>query len=141
MARAEDGGRAAGGEACRPAEEGARAPAPTGGAGAAGMAGGAACAAAVRPKADTGGLDWPGLMRAGLRGLGLRPGEFWDLTPAELALMLGIDFGAAAMTRARLGDLMARFPDGAAAGGAGDPRAGPKPARMNQKDRRQADGG
>ncbi|MDO5369855.1 phage tail assembly chaperone [Paracoccus sp. (in: a-proteobacteria)] len=59
-----------------------------------------------------GGLDWPGLMRAGLRGLGLRPREFWDLTPAELALMLGIEFGAGAMTRGRLGDLMAEFPDG-----------------------------
>lgn len=137
MARAEDEGRAAGGEACRPAEEGASARAPADGAGAARMAGGAACAAAVRPKADSGGLDWPGLMRAGLRGLGLRPGEFWDLTPAELALMLGIEFGAGAMTRARLDDLMARFPDAAA----GDPRAGGKPARMNQQDRRQADGG
>ena len=57
------------------------------------------------------GLDWPGLMRAGIRGLGLKPAEFWDLTPAELALMLGIEFGAGAMTRSRLGDLMARFPD------------------------------
>ncbi|ARJ70844.1 hypothetical protein B0A89_09220 [Paracoccus contaminans] len=106
------------------------------------MAGaGAPAAGTRRPGAYPAGLDWAGLMRAGLRGLGLKPGEFWDLTPAELALMLGIDFGAAAMTRARLGDLMARFPDGAAAGGAGDPRAGPKPARMNQQDRRQADGG
>ena len=50
-------------------------------------------------------------MRAGIRGLGLTPAEFWDLTPAELALMLGIEFGAGAMTRSRLGDLMARFPD------------------------------
>ena len=57
-------------------------------------------------------LDWPGLMRAGMRGLGLKPREFWDLTPAELALMLGIEFGAGAMTRGRLDDLMARFPDG-----------------------------
>ncbi|HRO16293.1 MAG TPA: phage tail assembly chaperone [Paracoccus sp. (in: a-proteobacteria)] len=58
-----------------------------------------------------GGLDWPGLMRAGLRGLGLTPAVFWDLTPAELALMLGIEPGAGAMTRARLEDLAARYPD------------------------------
>ena len=60
----------------------------------------------------SGGLDWPGLMRAGIRGLGLRPDQFWALTPAELALMLGIEFGAGAMTRGRLDALMAEFPDG-----------------------------
>ena len=64
----------------------------------------------------TGGMDWPGLLRVGigparLGGLGLTPAQFWALTPAELALMLGIEFGAGAMTRSRLGDLMARFPD------------------------------
>ena len=42
-----------------------------------------------------GGMDWPGLLRVGigparLGGLGLTPAEFWALTPAELALMLGI---------------------------------------------------
>ena len=63
------------------------------------------------------GLDWPGLMRAGLRGLGLKPAEFWDLTPAELALMMGIEFGAGAMTRSSLHELMARFPDRPGAGG------------------------
>lgn len=57
------------------------------------------------------GFDWPVLMRAGLRGLGLRPAEFWDLTPAELRLMLGQDSGAAPMGRDRLGALMAAFPD------------------------------
>ena len=36
-----------------------------------------------------GALDWAGLMRAGLRGLGLTPEAFWRLTPAELAMMLG----------------------------------------------------
>lgn len=61
-----------------------------------------------------GGLDWPGLMRAGIHGLGLKPAEFWDLTPAELALMLGIEVGGGAMTRARLDDLIAQFPDRAA---------------------------
>ena len=56
-------------------------------------------------------LDWPGLLRAGLRGLGLKPAEFWALTPAELALMLGLDAGAAPMGRDRLAALMAAFPD------------------------------
>ena len=60
---------------------------------------------------DPGGLDWPGLMRAGLRGLRLTPDQFWALTPAELALMLGVEAGAGAMTRGRLADLAARFPD------------------------------
>lgn len=64
------------------------------------------------------GLDWPGLMRAGLHGLRLHPAEFWALTPAELALMLGVEPGAraAAMSRSGLDALMARFPDGPAAG-------------------------
>lgn len=58
------------------------------------------------------GLDWAGLMRAGLQGLRLRPAEFWELTPAELALMLGIAAGrGGAMTRARLTELAARYPD------------------------------
>lgn len=57
------------------------------------------------------GLDWPGLMRAGIRVLGLRPSEFWALTPAELALMLGIESGPRQMTRDRLAELAARFPD------------------------------
>ena len=60
----------------------------------------------------SGGLDWPGLMRAGMRGLGLRPDQFWALTPAELALMLGIEPGkGGAMTRGRLAELVARYPD------------------------------
>jgi NlpC/P60 family putative phage cell wall peptidase/uncharacterized phage protein (TIGR02216 family) len=36
-----------------------------------------------------GNIDWPVLMRAGMRGLGLKPWEFWDLTPAELQILLG----------------------------------------------------
>lgn len=82
-----------------------------GAAGAAASAPGGAARRGTEEAAPALGLDWPGLMRAGIRGLGLKPAEFWDLTPAELALMLGIDFGAGAMTRSRLGDLMARFPD------------------------------
>lgn len=57
-------------------------------------------------------LDFAGMLRAGLRGLGLHPAQFWDLTPAELALMLGIEGGQGAMTRQRLEALAARFPDG-----------------------------
>ena len=56
------------------------------------------------------GFDWPALMRAGIRGLGLRPGEFWALTPAELRLMLG-DAAPAPLRRARLDELLAAYPD------------------------------
>lgn len=57
------------------------------------------------------GFDWPELMRAGMRGLGLRPDEFWALTPAELRLMLGEESGGKPMGRSRLDELMAAFPD------------------------------
>lgn len=57
------------------------------------------------------GFDWPTLMRAGMRGLGLKPWEFWDLTPAELQLMLGEGNGAKPMGRTRLSELMTAFPD------------------------------
>ncbi|MGB0660659.1 MAG: rcc01693 family protein [Mangrovicoccus sp.] len=57
------------------------------------------------------GLDWPGLMRAGMHGLRLHPAEFWALTPAELMLMLGHTGGKAMMDRAGLEELLARFPD------------------------------
>lgn len=56
-------------------------------------------------------LDWPGLMRAGLRGLGLKPAEFWQLTPAELMLMLGRDGSEAPLNRSRLDELARAFPD------------------------------
>lgn len=57
------------------------------------------------------GLDWAGMMRAGLGGLHLTPGEFWGLTPHELRLMLGLEPGAAPMARARLAELERAFPD------------------------------
>lgn len=57
------------------------------------------------------GVNWPGLMRAGLRGAGLKPAEFWALTPAELELLLGKPGGVAPLTRARLEDLMRAYPD------------------------------
>lgn len=68
--------------------------------------------------AAPGGLDWPGLLRVGLRGLGLRPWEFWRLTPAELALMLGEAAADPPLTRARLDELAAKWPDRPAQAGA-----------------------
>ena len=56
-------------------------------------------------------LDWPALMRAGMRGLGLAPPDFWRLTPAELAFLLGHGDGRLPMDRAGLEALRARFPD------------------------------
>ncbi len=50
-------------------------------------------------------FDWPVLMRAGIRGLGLRPEQFWALSPAELVLMLGDAGAIAPVGRARLAEL------------------------------------
>ena len=58
-----------------------------------------------------GGLDWPGLLRAGLGGLRLTPKQFWRLTPAELALMLGDPAAVRPLGRADLDDLRKRWPD------------------------------
>ncbi|MFT4149979.1 MAG: phage tail assembly chaperone [Paracoccaceae bacterium] len=57
------------------------------------------------------GIDWPGLMRAGLLHLRLTPDAFWRLTPVELRIMLGAEAQAAPLTRARLDELAAAFPD------------------------------
>ncbi|WP_404819055.1 rcc01693 family protein [Xinfangfangia pollutisoli] len=59
----------------------------------------------------SGRIDWPGLMRAGLHGLGLEPAAFWRLTPVELRIMLGAEQAALPLTRARLAELAAAFPD------------------------------
>ncbi|MQQ06954.1 phage tail assembly chaperone [Epibacterium sp. SM1979] len=59
----------------------------------------------------TDGFDWPGLMQAGIAGLGLTPDRFWALTPAELRLLLG-PVATPPMDRNRLADLMRAFPDG-----------------------------
>ncbi|MEM7643474.1 MAG: rcc01693 family protein [Pseudomonadota bacterium] len=56
-------------------------------------------------------FDWPALMAAGMRGLGLSPAAFWALTPAELAFLLGQEGGRLPMDRAGLDALAARFPD------------------------------
>ena len=57
-------------------------------------------------------IAWGGLMRLGLAELRLTPEVFWDLTPAELMLIAGVGPARAAMTRAGLEALLARFPDG-----------------------------
>ncbi|WP_371153690.1 rcc01693 family protein [Jannaschia sp. 2305UL9-9] len=56
-------------------------------------------------------FDWPALMAVGMRGLGLAPRDFWALTPAELAFLLGHGDGKLPMDRAGLEALAARFPD------------------------------
>ncbi len=56
-------------------------------------------------------FDWPALLRTGCRGLGLRPAEFWALTPVEFLMLLGRDPGGAPFDRDRLLDLASAFPD------------------------------
>jgi len=58
------------------------------------------------------GFDWPGLMRAGLGELRLTPDVFWRLTPLDLKLMLGAHSAAPGLTRAKLDEMLAAFPDG-----------------------------
>ena len=61
-------------------------------------------------------IDWPGLMRAGLMDLRLTPEVFWRLTPMELKIMLGADRASPALTRSRLEELAAAYPDARKAG-------------------------
>ena len=56
-------------------------------------------------------LDWPALMRLGLRDLRLHPRDFWALTPLELMIMAGLERAPGPLTRARLNELAARYPD------------------------------
>ena len=56
-------------------------------------------------------FEWPLLLEAGVRGAGLKPGEFWALTPAELLLILGQGGGGRQMAREALAALEAAFPD------------------------------
>jgi uncharacterized phage protein (TIGR02216 family) len=56
-------------------------------------------------------LGWPGMLRAGVQGLGLVPEVFWRLSPAELRLMLGEGVQLAPLTRTRLEELARAFPD------------------------------
>ncbi len=64
-------------------------------------------------------FDWPALMRAGLRGLGLAPDAFWRLTPGELAFLLGQGAGEGPLTRDRLEALARAWPDEKRDGGDG----------------------
>ena len=57
------------------------------------------------------GIDWPGLMRAGMGRLGLTPDHFWRLSPVELRIMLGAEAAVPPLTRARLEELAAAYPD------------------------------
>ncbi|MEF3046615.1 rcc01693 family protein [Pseudotabrizicola sp. L79] len=57
------------------------------------------------------GIDWPGLLRVGLHDLRLDPAVFWRLTPLELRIMLGAEAMVPPLTRARLDELAAAFPD------------------------------
>ena len=57
------------------------------------------------------GFDWPGMLRVAIRDLGLKPGEFWALTPAEFWLLLGPDAAEMPMGRGRLDELARAFPD------------------------------
>lgn len=50
-------------------------------------------------------------MRAGVQGLGLKPEEFWALTPAELQLMMGEAERQGPLLSAGLDALMAAYPD------------------------------
>ncbi|MDK3072949.1 phage tail assembly chaperone [Sedimentitalea sp. JM2-8] len=56
-------------------------------------------------------FDWAALMRAGLQGLRLTPDVFWNLTPAELRLMLGNATAESSLSRAGLDALLAAYPD------------------------------
>jgi uncharacterized phage protein (TIGR02216 family) len=56
-------------------------------------------------------IAWAGLMRLGLLELRLAPDVFWALTPGELMLIAGVGRGRAALSRAGLAALVARFPD------------------------------
>jgi uncharacterized phage protein (TIGR02216 family) len=60
-------------------------------------------------------FPWDDAIAAGLGRLGLRPADFWAMTPRELSLALsgaaGRPVGSAAFARADLDHLMQRFPD------------------------------
>jgi uncharacterized phage protein (TIGR02216 family) len=58
------------------------------------------------------GLDWAGLLRLGLGQLGLKPYEFWELTPVELMIMAGLETQQTAfLGRPGIDRLMGLYPD------------------------------
>ena len=56
-------------------------------------------------------FDWAELLRLGLTRLGLRPAEFWALTPVELMLLLGPQAGLRPMDKTGLQALLEAYPD------------------------------
>ncbi|MGB0960499.1 MAG: phage tail assembly chaperone [Halocynthiibacter sp.] len=57
------------------------------------------------------GLDWGALLARGLGEAGLRPRDFWALTPLELMLVLGVDASTGPFGRADFESLVQAFPD------------------------------
>lgn len=57
------------------------------------------------------GLDWPAMMRVGLSDLGLKPSEFWALSPAELLLLVQPQNSNIPIGRSGLDSLVEAFPD------------------------------
>ena len=51
------------------------------------------------------------MLRVGLHQLRLKPAEFWALTPVELMVMVGETRGYRPLSRQRLAELQAAFPD------------------------------
>lgn len=56
-------------------------------------------------------FDWAAMRRRALRDLGLKPSEFWALTPVEFLEMAGLGEGPAPMGRAVFDRLCRDFPD------------------------------
>lgn len=56
-------------------------------------------------------FDWPALMRVAFQRLRISPEQFWALTPAEFAMMLGGSAGPVPLNRAGLDDLLRAHPD------------------------------
>ena len=59
----------------------------------------------------SGGIDWAQLLTHGLVRLGLKPSDFWALTPVELMLMLGVGGAAPGLTKESLMRLADAYPD------------------------------
>jgi uncharacterized phage protein (TIGR02216 family) len=56
-------------------------------------------------------IDWGAWMRVGLRDHRLDPDVFWQLTPAELMLIAGLEPSHTPMNRDRLSAMLDAFPD------------------------------
>ena len=56
-------------------------------------------------------IAWYRLMQVGMVHLRFKPNEFWELTPAELMLLMGDTVKDDPITRSGLAELISRFPD------------------------------